>query len=382
MANADTELKKRNNTRTRADKAPSERSPRDAAVARDTAAEKSPPERPQIDPELKLRIDDLISFYGGGHNEDLVEDLIAQSLKLLKDVQHRGDVRVIDTAVRELRYAFKLFAPYVNKRKVTIFGSARTAPTRTEYVQCVEFARKISEAGYMVITGAGPGIMQAGHEGAGPEMSFGANIRLPWEQSANPIMLKDKKLITFKYFFTRKLTFIRHSDAIVLFPGGFGTMDEGYEALTLMQTGKAQLMPLICMDKPGGTYWKTWDQNIKEHLLRNALISPEDLCLYQFTDDPDQAVKWITRFYRNFHSTRWVKDLLIIRLKHQPSASAIEGLNEDFADIITGEKIHITEPTREEQDDKDCIDMPRIAFGFDRRQYGRLRQLIDTLNSF
>jgi hypothetical protein len=382
MPNADTDLRKRNSPKARLEKAPAERSPRDAAVAKGTVAERHPPEKPQLDPELKRRIDDLISFSGGGFNEDLVEDLIAQALKLLKDVQHRGDVRVIDTAVRELRYAFKLFAPYVNKRKVTIFGSARTSPTRTEYVQCVEFARKISQAGYMVITGAGPGIMQAGHEGAGPEMSFGANIRLPWEQTANPIMTKDKKLITFKYFFTRKLTFIRHSDAIVLFPGGFGTMDEGYEALTLMQTGKSQLMPLICMDKPGGTYWKTWDQNIKEHLLRNGLISPDDLCLYQFTDDPDQAVKWITRFYRNFHSTRWVKDSLVIRLKNEPSVSAIEGLNEDFADIITGEKIHVTGPTKEEQDDKDCLEMPRIAFGFDRRQYGRLRQLIDTLNSF
>ena len=382
MANADTEVRRRNAAKARAEKAPAERSPRDAAVAHHTAAEKHPPEKPQIDPELKRRIGDLIKFYGGGYNEDLIEDLVAQALKLLKDVQHRGDVRVIDTAVRELRYAFKLFAPYVNKRKVTIFGSARTAPTRTEYSQCVEFARKISQAGYMVITGAGPGIMQAGHEGAGPEMSFGANIRLPWEQSANPIMMKDKKLITFKYFFTRKLTFVRHSDAIVLFPGGFGTMDEGFEALTLMQTGKAQLMPLICMDKPGGTYWKTWDQNIKEHLLRNGLISPDDLCLYQFTDDPDQAVKWITRFYRNFHSTRWVKDSLVIRLHHKPSDSAIEGLNEDYADIITGEKIHLTGPTKEEQDDKDCLDLPRIAFGFDRRQYGRLRQFIDTLNSF
>jgi hypothetical protein len=149
-----------------------------------------------------------------------------------------------------------------------------------------------------------------------------------------------------------------------------------------MQTGKSQLMPLICMDKPGGTYWKTWDQNIKEHLLRNGLISPDDLCLYQFTDDPNEAVKWITRFYRNFHSTRWVKDLLVIRLKNEPTTSALEGLNEDFADIIIGEKMHVIEPTKEEHDDKDCLDMHRIAFGFDRRQYGRLRQLIDTLNSF
>ncbi|MDX1950903.1 MAG: LOG family protein [Verrucomicrobiota bacterium] len=339
-------------------------------------------EKPPIDPELKRRIQDLINYKGGGYNPDLVEDIIINALKMLHDVQHRGDVRVIQTAVRELRYAFKLFAPYIEKRKVTIFGSARTMPTRVEYQQCVEFARKISEAGYMVITGAGPGIMQAGHEGAGSEMSFGANIRLPWEQSANAVMIKDKKLITFKYFFTRKLTFIRHSDAIVLFPGGFGTMDEGYEALTLMQTGKAQLMPLVLMDRPGGTYWKTWDKNVKEHLLRNQLISPDDLNLYQFTDSAEQAVKWITRFYRNFHSFRWVKEILVIRLKYAPSESAIEGLNEDFADIISGEKIHQIEPTKEEIEDHDFVALPRIAFGFDRRHYGRLRQLIDVLNSF
>ncbi|HTG45821.1 MAG TPA: LOG family protein, partial [Verrucomicrobiae bacterium] len=241
---------------------------------------------------------------------------------------------------------------------------------------------KIAQAGYMVITGAGSGIMQAGHEGAGADMSFGANIRLPWEQAANPIMVKDKKLITFKYFFTRKLTFIRHSDALVLFPGGFGTMDEGFEALTLMQTGKSQIMPLVLMDRPGGTYWKTWDKNVREHLLRDQLISPDDLNLYQITDNADQAVKWITRFYRNFHSMRWVKDALIIRLRYTPSQSAIDALNEDFADIITGDKIHITQPLKEEVEDKDMIDLCRVAVGFDRRHYGRLRHLIDVLNSF
>jgi uncharacterized protein (TIGR00730 family) len=334
-----------------------------------------------IDPELKQRIQELITFKGGGYNEDLVEDIIVNALKLLTDVKDRGDVRVIRTAIRELRYSLRAFAPYAEKRKVTIFGSARTLPTRQEYQHAVDFARKISQAGYMVITGAGPGIMQAGHEGAGPEMSFGANIRLPWEQTANPIIHQDKKLITFKYFFTRKLTFLRHSDAIVLFPGGFGTLDEGYEALTLMQTGKSRLMPLVLMDRPGGTYWKTWDKNVREHLLRDQLISPEDLCLYQFTDDTDQAVKWITRFYRNYHSTRWVKDLLVIRLKHLPSPTAIEALNEDFAGITTGVPIHVIEPTPEERDDDDCLHLPRIAFGFDRRHYGRLRQLIDVLNA-
>jgi hypothetical protein len=332
------------------------------------------------DPKLTRQIAELIRAKGGGANETEVADIIENALKLLTDVQDTGDIRVIQTAVRELRYAFRLFAPYAEKRKVTIFGSARTAPAKAEYQQAVEFGKKISDAGFMVITGAGGGIMQAGHEGAGPENSFGANIRLPWEQSANPVIAKDKKLVTFRYFFTRKLTFIRHSDAIALFPGGFGTMDEGYEALTLMQTGKSQLMPLVLVDKPGGVFWKTWDKHIREHLLRDKLISPEDLNLYHITDSADDAVKTITRFYRNFHSTRFVKDLLVIRLRHAPSASALAAMNEDFADIITGEPIQPITPTPEEQADTQHLSLPRIAFGFNRKGYGRLRQMIDVLN--
>ena len=336
--------------------------------------------RSTTDPELSRRIADLIKFKGGGANEPEVADIIENALKLLADVQDTGDVRVIQTAFRELRYAFRVFAPYAKKRKVTIFGSARTEPSKPQYQQAAEFAKKIVQAGYMVITGAGPGIMQAGHEGAGTENSFGVNIRLPWEQSANPVIAEDKKLITFKYFFTRKLIFIRHSDAIALFPGGFGTMDEGYEAITLMQTGKSQLMPLVLIDRPGGTYWKTWDKNVREHLLRDKLISPDDLNLYQITDSADEAVKIITRFYRNFHSTRFVKDLFVIRLKHVPTQSAIDAMNEDFADIIMGEKIKIIQPTPEEAEDTATLQLPRIGFGFNRRDYGRLRQLIDVLN--
>lgn len=335
-----------------------------------------------MDPELRRRIDDLIRYKGGGANEDLVADILEQSLKLLRDVENRGDVRVIQTAVRELRYAFKLFAPYHHIRKATVFGSARTAPSKQEYQQAVDFARRIAGAGWMVITGAGPGIMQAGHEGAGPEKSFGANIRLPWEQSANPIIQDDKKLITFKYFFTRKLTFVRNSDAIVLFPGGFGTMDEGYEALTLMQTGKARLMPLVLMDRPGGVYWKTWDKHVREHLLRNGLISPDDLHLYYITDNCEEAVRVITRFYRNYHSMRFVKDLLVIRHQHALTESAVEGLNEDFSDIIASGRIRIIPPTAEEQEDKQFLELPRIGFEFNRRDYGRLRQLLEVLNSF
>jgi len=338
------------------------------------------PKKYAADPKVSALIDDLIQAKGGGANTAEVADIIQNALKLLADVQDTGDVRVIQTTLRELRYAFRLFAPYADKRKVTIFGSARTAPSRPEYQQALEFGKKISAAGFMVITGAGGGIMQAGHEGAGAANSFGANIRLPWEQSANPVISQDKKLVTFKYFFTRKLIFIRHSDAIALFPGGFGTMDEGYEALTLMQTGKSQLMPLVLVDKPGGTFWKTWDEHIREHLLRDELISPDDLNLYQITDSADEAVRIITRFYRNFHSTRWVKDALVIRLKHAPSPSAIAAMNEDFADIIAGEPIHVIPPTPEELEDTQHLELPRIAFGFNRHDYGRLRQLIDVLN--
>jgi uncharacterized protein (TIGR00730 family) len=338
-------------------------------------------EKPPADAELARRIQELIACKGGGFNPDSVADIVENALKLLTDVQDSGDVRVIQTALRELRFAFKLFAPYAGIRKVTVFGSARTAPDRPEYQQAVDFSRKIAAAGFMVITGAGPGIMQAGNEGAGPKKSFGVNIRLPWEQSANPVIREDRKLVTFKYFFTRKLIFIRHADAVVLFPGGFGTLDEGYEALTLMQTGKSQLMPLVLIDRPGGTYWRTWDKQVREHLLRNELISPEDLCLYQITDDTDQAVKIITRFYRNFHSTRFVKDVFVIRLKHAPSDSALEAMNEDFADINVGAPMKRIAATPEEVADNEHVELPRIAFNFNRKDYGRLRQMIDVLNS-
>lgn len=336
---------------------------------------------PATEADIRRRIQELIAIKGGGANPDLVEDVIENALKMLQDVKDRGDARVMAVAMKELRLAYKLFEPFADKRKVTIFGSARTLPTRAEYQHAHDFARKMAAAGWMVITGAGPGIMQAGHEGAGPENSFGANIRLPWEQTANPIIQKDKKLITFKYFFTRKLTFLRNSDAIVLFAGGFGTLDEGFEALTLMQTGKSRLMPLIMLDPPGTDYWHTWDRTIREHLLRNKLISIDDLHLYECTDDVDHAVRVITKFYRNYHSMRFVHDKLVIRLQHAPSESALRALNEDFAEIMVGEKIRVCEPFIEEREDDQYLHLPRICFDFDRRHYGRLRQLVDVLNT-
>lgn len=338
--------------------------------------------KPVQDPELQKRIQELIRYKGGGYNEEDVADIIENALKLLTDVKDSGDVRIIKIALRELRYAFRLFAPFMGKRKVTIFGSARLDPTAPEYRQAVEFGKKITKAGFMVITGAGSGIMQAGHEGAGPEKSFGVNIRLPWEQAANPVIAEDKKLVTFRYFFTRKLIFIRHSDAIVLFPGGFGTFDEGYEALTLMQTGKSQIMPLVLIDKPGGTFWKTWDATVRSLLLTSKLISPPDINLYQITDNVDEAANIITGFYKNFQSTRFVKDVLVIRLKRTPPPSALVTMTKDFADIIVDGKIEAIEPTPDEVEDNDNLSLQRVAFQFNRRDYGRLRQLIDVLNGF
>lgn len=336
--------------------------------------------RKALDSHLHKGIEELIAAAGGGHNPDLVADIITNALKMLKDVRNRGDARVIQTAVRELRYAYRLFDPFAARRKVTVFGSARTAPEDASYEQAAEFARLAAQAGWMVITGAGPGIMQAGHEGAGPENSFGANIRLPWEQNANPVIQGDKKLVTFKYFFTRKLTFLRQADAIALFPGGFGTLDEGYEALTLMQTGKSRLMPLLLIDPPGSTYWKTWDKHVREHLLRNQLISPEDLNLYQMTDSAEEAVRIITRFYRNYHSMRFVRDQLVIRLRHEPSPSALEALNEDFGDLAARGSIRVSQALREEDEDTEAQGLPRLTLAFNRRDYSRLREMIDVLN--
>ncbi|MFN0067939.1 MAG: TIGR00730 family Rossman fold protein [Limisphaerales bacterium] len=336
-----------------------------------------------VSAEVLTKIRELIALQGGGPHEDLVADVMASALKMLKDVRDRGDARLIATAIRELRYSFRLFEPYAERRKVSIFGSARTSPERDDYQLAQQLGRQLTAAGYMVITGAGPGIMQAGHEGAGPEHSFGLNIRLPWEQGANPVILGDQKLITFRYFFTRKLMFIRQSDAIVLFPGGFGTLDEGYEALTLMQTGKSRVRPLILMERPGGTYWKSFDRYMREHLLGNELISPDDLQLYQMTGDSAEAVRQINRFYRNFHSSRYVREWFVIRVRRAPSPEALGGLNEDFADIMdpTG-PLRLSGPLTEEREDEECPELPRLMFKFDRRHHGRLRQLIDAVNQF
>jgi len=322
------------------------------------------------------------SARGLARDEKLVREMVETCLKLLRTGTPVGDIKILNAALRELRYAFKVFAPYRNVRKVSVFGSARSARESSACRTAFEFAQRIRDAGYMVITGAGHGIMGACQEGAGPDHSFGVNIRLPFEQGPNEVIAKDPKLLTFRYFFTRKLIFIKEADAAALFPGGFGTHDEAYECLTLVQTGKTKPMPIVFLDAPRGTYWKTWKRYVEEHLLRHRLISPEDMALFKVTSSVDEAVEEITRFYRVYHSARTVDRNLVIRLTHRIPESLVTQLGHDFADIVVKGEIVQTGALEEEREDApELVRLPRLVLEFNRSSFGRLRQLIDRLNS-
>jgi uncharacterized protein (TIGR00730 family) len=311
---------------------------------------------------------------------DLVGDMIDNALKLLRDQTNRGDMKLINKAFKEIRYALRVFAPYRDTRKVSIFGSARTPETDPDYAQCAKFATGIVNSGWMVITGAGGGIMAAGHAGAGPEPSFGLAIRLPFEQATNAHIARDKKLINFKYFFTRKLMFVRAAHAVALFPGGFGTLDEGFEVMTLVQTGKSVPLPIVFVDRPGGTYWKGWMDYAEEHLLGRGFIGPADLRLFKVTDNVDDAIREITHFYSNYHSVRTVKDELVMRLTRRPTDAQLADLTKQFADISTDGQFRVSGPLPQESDEPALNDLHRLVFRFNRRDHGRLRILIDHLN--
>ncbi len=315
--------------------------------------------------------------------EELVQQIKESADLLLQDKADRGDVKILATTIRELRHALALFARYRHRRKVTIFGSARTSRDAPVYQAAVTFARKMVELGYMVITGAASGIMEAGHVGAGKENSLGINIRLPFEQAANPIIADDdQRLVNFKYFFTRKLMFAKEASAVALFPGGFGTLDEGFEVLTLVQTGKSHMFPIVLIDEPGGDYWRAFDKFIREMLLARNYISPQDLALYKITDNVDEAVAEIRQFYRVYHSMRYVgrKHHLVLRLRTPLPPELIERLRHEFADIVAGDTFELVGPDPEESNDSHLAMLPRLRFQFDRRSLGRLRQLIDFIN--
>ena len=311
----------------------------------------------------------------------LIDEIKQTADKLARDRATRGDLKLLSRAFRELRYAFKVFKPFRDHRKVTVFGSARTAKDHPDYIQAVDLGREMASHGWYVLTGAGGGIMEAAHEGAGREMSMGVNIMLPFEQSSNPIIAGDEKLVHLKYFFTRKLLFVKEVHAVVCCAGGFGTQDECFETLTLIQTGKRDLMPVILLDSPGGTYWKHWLEFVKKELLESALISPEDLDLLLVTDSVEAAVAEMLQFYRVYNSMRYVRGRLVLRLHAEPPAEFLERLNDEFADIVEKGSIELVETHPHEADETDLIHLPRIALWFNRRKIGRLRQMVDTLNS-
>jgi uncharacterized protein (TIGR00730 family) len=310
-----------------------------------------------------------------------LDELIATVQRLAKDGAFLGDLKVATGALKEMRHAFKLFAPYRGIRKVSAFGSARTQTGDPVFKLAEQFAARIADCGYMVITGAGPGIMEACQRGAGRERSFGINIRLPFEQSANVVIHGDSKLMHFKYFFTRKLFFIKEADAVVLFPGGFGTHDEGFELLTLLQTGKTKPIPLVLLDRPRGTYWKTWQRYVEDHILRRGMVSPDDLALYKVTDNVETAVNEIVGFYRVYHSSRYVGDRLVIRLTRSLPDDFVQALSREFRDIIVDGGLEQRAAFAAERTDADIFHLPRLVLRFDRVHCGRLRQLIDRLNA-
>ena len=290
------------------------------------------------------------------------------------------DLKVADTALAEMAEAFRVFQPLRRRMKVTIFGSARTEPDHPAYRQARALAATMAGAGWMVVTGAGPGIMAAGMEGAGRDQSVGVNIRLPHEQGANRFIAQDPKLVEMRYFFTRKLMLLKESDGFIVLPGGFGTLDEGFELLTLLQTGKAEPAPVVLLDVPGGTYWDGWSRFLAEEVEPRGLVAADDRAFFSITDDVAAASAQLLGFYRNYRSCRWVGDLLVLRMAIHPDKEQLADLNRRFADIVTSGVIRKVDPLPPERADDDVVDLPRLALRFDKVHYGRLRQLIDAVN--
>jgi uncharacterized protein (TIGR00730 family) len=327
---------------------------------------------------------DRVDSAGGSvpppHIADLIQSIKDSAAKLVRDQTSRGDLKILERTLRELRYAFKVFSRYRSRRKVTMFGSARTPPDAASYEQAVRFARAMAEQGWLIVTGAAAGIMEAGHVGAGRANSMGLNILLPFEQSANPVIAGDAKLVSLKYFFNRKLLFVKESQAMCLLPGGFGTLDEGLEVLTLLQTGKRDIVPVVLLDEPGGDYWQTLQRFIDGHLLARGMISADDRLLYRITDSADEAVTEILQFFRVYHSMRYVYDRLVIRVGHPLSPELLEKLNVQFADLLSGGHFKLSGALAAEKDEPELAHLPRLVFRFNRSSFGRLRQLIDEIN--
>ena len=325
-------------------------------------------------------IGELLDLVGAKENRDLLRDLIGTALHLSDGTPSRLDMKIATSALSEMARAFTLFAPFRGTPKLTMFGSARTRPDDPLYAQARDLASRLAKRGWMVVTGAGPGIMAAGTDGAGADMAIGVDIRLPFESVSHPELAAEGRLVEMKYFFTRKLMLMKESAAFAVLPGGFGTLDEAFELLTLLQTGKAEPAPIVLLDIPGEPYWESWDGFVEGQVVHRGLASPEDRSFFRITADVDQAVSEILGFYRNYHSRRFVGEVMVIRLQRAPSDAELARLNEEFADCCSARGIWRTEPLGPERADRDHLELPRIAFELDLRFQGRFRQLIDALN--
>lgn len=339
-----------------------------------------PPYPPTGNESIDAQVVALVERWGADHSPEIVEEMIGTILKMARDRMSVADLKLFNRALKEMRRAARMWVPYKDIPKISIFGSARTKPESAEYHAAEVFARRMREEGFMIITGGGDGIMGAAQKGAGRERSFGLNIRLPFEQQANETIIGDPKLVEFNYFFTRKLNFVKESHAIALFPGGFGTMDEGFETLTLLQTGKSKILPLVLVDRPGGEYWLNWIKFMREHLVAEGLISAEDFAFFKITDDIETAVDEVLRFYRVYHSSRYVGERLVIRLKGRLKPGAIDKLNVDFADLLKEGKFEQCDALRQERGEPEVFHLPRLVFTLRKRSFARLRLLIDAIN--
>ncbi len=331
--------------------------------------------------EWDKRIRELVADWGAEKSPELIEEIIMTALKMARDRMGTADLKLMNRSLKEMRYAAKIFAGYREFRKVCVFGSARTLPSAPEYRVAEDFARAMVAEDYMVITGGGDGIMGAAQRGAGREHSFGLNIRLPFEQRANETIHGDPKLINFNYFFTRKLNFVKETHALALFPGGFGTMDEGFEVLTLIQTGKARVIPIVLVDSPNSTYWETLMKFLSEHLYKFGFISEEDFTLFKIVHTADEAAREIFEFYKIYRSSRWVGEQLVIRLAKRLSAEAVAQLNQKFPDVVRSGQIVQGSALRQEKNEPAIWNLPRLIITPHRRSFGRFRQLIDAINA-
>ena len=350
-------------------------------LAADTAAVETVTPEEEIDPRHERLVDQLLDSIGVTNRRDLYRAILGTVVHLAEERTDALDLKLASAALAEMAEAFKVFRPFRDARKVTFFGSARTLPDDPLYKQARRLSERMAGNGWMVVTGAGPGIMAAGMEGAGQARSLGVNIRLPHEQGANPFIAQDPKLVEMRYFFTRKLMLIKESDGYAVLPGGFGTLDESFELLTLLQTGKAQPAPLVLLDIPEGTYWKGWQRFVEGEVAAHGLVDPDEHSLYKVTANVDEAAAELLGFFRNYHSVRWVGDLLVVRLQKPPTRAQISELNDRFGDIVVSGTIRPTKPLAPERTGQDHLELPRLAFRFDRMHYGRLRQFIDALNA-